>query len=120
MNATCKHRDGDGVGGGLGGVCRSELDVSPSPWYLSAPIILSGIVIKVFFIFEYLERKQCIVKLTLTRSCRSQVAWLEYLELTLGRRGPSSRRRRGGGRGSVWGREWKSGEATGENGAGLD
>ena len=57
MNATCKHRDGDGVGGGLGGVCRSELDVSPSPWYLGAPIILSDIVIKVFFIFEYLERK---------------------------------------------------------------
>ena len=48
MNATCKHRDGDGVGGGLGGVCRSELDVSPSPWYLGAPIVLSDIVIKVF------------------------------------------------------------------------
>ena len=28
---TCKQRDGEGVGGGLGGVCSRELDVSPSP-----------------------------------------------------------------------------------------
>ena len=35
----------------------------------------------------------------------------------LGMIGPSSRRRRGSGRGSASGREWRSGEATGGSGA---